>query len=133
MAEPVGGRLSEALRATYRAAGITQEDMAAALGVDQPTVSKWVRGMRRPPLDALPVIERLCDVQKGTILRAAGYVDDDPGDVRLALRADKRLDDTTRRIMLRIYEEAVPSSRGATRDASSANAEDSRPSAVTTS
>jgi transcriptional regulator with XRE-family HTH domain len=112
MAEPVGGRLSEAFRQTYEAAGVSQLDIAAALDVDQPTVSKWARGMRRPPLDALPVTERLCTVTKGTILRRAGYVDDLGGGVREAVLADPDLSEDDRRTLIGFYEFAL--SRSAT-------------------
>ena len=103
MAEPIGGRLSEAFRQTYESAGVSQLDIAAALDVDQPTVSKWARGMRRPPLDALPVTEQLAGVPKGTILRLAGYVDDSNVDVAAAILADPRLNDGDRLVLLDVY------------------------------
>lgn len=103
MARPIGGQLSEAFRATYEEAGVSQEDIAAALDVDQPTVSKWARGMRRPPIDALPITERLCNVKLGTILRRAGYVDDDL-DARAMLVADPELTTGNRRVVLRVYD-----------------------------
>ncbi len=112
VAEPVGGRLSEAFRQTYEAAGASQLDISAALGVDQPTVSKWARGMRRPPLDALPVVEALIDVTKGTILRRAGYVDDPGGGVKEAILADPDLSEDDRRTLIGFYEFAL--SRSAT-------------------
>ncbi len=112
MAEPVGGRLSEAFRQTYEAARVSQLDIAAALGVDQPTVSKWARGMRRPPLDALPVTEGLCGVRRGTILRRAGYVEDVGGGVREAVLADPDLSEDDRRTLLGFYDFAL--SRSAT-------------------
>jgi len=100
MAEPIGGRLSEAFRQTYEAAGVSQLDIAAELDVDQPTVSKWARGMRRPPLDALPVTERLAGVPKGTILRRAGYVDEVDNTVEAAIHADPGLDPDDKNILL---------------------------------
>lgn len=108
MAEPIGGRLSTAMRATYQAAGVSQVDIADALGTDQPTVSRWARGARRPPLDALPVIEQLCRVPKGTILRRAGYVEDvDDLDVRAAIMADPRLPDIAKQMLADAYDSAV--------------------------
>jgi hypothetical protein len=56
MAVPIGGRLSAAFRETYEQAGITQATIADHLQahgwptVDQPKVSKWVRGMERIPM-----------------------------------------------------------------------------------
>ena len=104
MAEPVGGRLSTAMRATYQEAGVSQTDIADALNTDQPTVSRWARGMRRPPLDALPVIERLCGVPLGTILRRAGYVEYPAElDTEQAIRSDPRLGDESRTTLLHLY------------------------------
>jgi transcriptional regulator with XRE-family HTH domain len=102
MAEPVGGRLSAAFRQTYEQAGVSQLDVATTLGVDQPTVSRWARGARRPPLDALPPVEQLCQVPKGTILRAAGYVDPDLS-VLAAIDVDPLLDDHGRAAMRATY------------------------------
>lgn len=111
VAEPIGGRLSEAFRQTYESAGVSQLDIAVALDVDQPTVSKWARGMRRPPLDALPVTERLCGVPKGTILRMAGYVEDlDAGSVEQAVKADPRLTPRYRRDVMSFFEYALSQS-----------------------
>lgn len=103
MAEPVGGRLSAALRETVEKAGVSQIEIAERLGVDQPTVSRWVRGMRRPPLDILATIEDMAGVQKGTVLRVAGYVDDDL-DVITAVNADPELSDAARKVVLGVYE-----------------------------
>jgi transcriptional regulator with XRE-family HTH domain len=91
MVPPNGARLADAFRRTYETAGVSQADIAKAIGVDQPTVSKWARGDRRPPLDVLPTVERLCDVRRGTILRAAGYVDDTT-DLLAAIATDPHLD-----------------------------------------
>lgn len=104
MATPVGARLGAALRATYEDAGVSQEQLADGLGVDQTTISGWARGMRRVPLDALEEIERICRVRKGTILGKAGYVD--PGvDVLAAIAAASDLDETGKRIMTNLYGE----------------------------
>jgi len=105
MARPIGGRLSEAFRATYEAADVSQEDIAAALGVDQPTVSKWARGMRRVPLEALPVSEKLCGVPRGTILRRAGFVDDiGLQTIEDVINADPVLSDADKKHLLSYYQ-----------------------------
>jgi transcriptional regulator with XRE-family HTH domain len=98
MARPVGGRLSEAFKEAYLAAGLTQLDVEAGLhergftNIDQPLVSKWARGMRQIPLDVLPALDDICGHRKGYILRAAGYVDpfEDDG-VEAAIKADPQL------------------------------------------
>jgi HTH-type transcriptional regulator / antitoxin HipB len=45
--------LSEAIRAGRRRAGLSQAELAAALGVRQSSVSQWERGSTRPSTDHL--------------------------------------------------------------------------------
>jgi transcriptional regulator with XRE-family HTH domain len=45
--------LSEAIRAARRRAGLSQAELAAALGVRQSSVSQWERGSTRPSTDHL--------------------------------------------------------------------------------
>jgi transcriptional regulator with XRE-family HTH domain len=104
MAEPVGGRLSAALRETVERARLSQVDIAERLGVDQPTVSRWVRGMRRPPLDVLGVVEAMAGVPLGTVLRRAGYVDGNGLDVVAAVEADPVLTESAKRAVIAVYE-----------------------------
>jgi hypothetical protein len=121
MARPVGGRLSEAFRDTYRAAELTQTQVAQGLEkrgwptFDQPKVSKWLRGMERIPLDVLPDLDAICGVPLGTILRRAGYVADDTASLPELIRASPLLDKDERRVMLGIYELARKRSVSATR------------------
>jgi transcriptional regulator with XRE-family HTH domain len=44
-------RLGEILRNARITAGLTQDQLAANLGVTQPTVSQWERGVTTPTLD----------------------------------------------------------------------------------
>lgn len=100
---PEDTRLSDAFRDVYESAGISQVQIAEALpDVDQPTVSKWARGVRPPPLWVLPQVERLCAVPKGRILRLAGFVDPDLS-VEAAIAQDPALDDASRRAMVTSY------------------------------
>lgn len=101
---PEDTRLSDAFRVVYESAGIPQTQIADAIpGVDQPTVSKWARGERPPPLWALPLIEQVCGVRRGTILRHAGYVDDDI-DLETAIEtAPDVIDATDRSALLGLY------------------------------
>ena len=126
MATPVGGRLANALRATYEEAGTSQEELARALGVDQTTISGWARGHRRPPLEVLPEIERACGMQRGTILRRAGYVDDGPGALVSAIAGAPDIDETGKRILTSLYWELR-------RSTSPANTRDIDPSDESTS
>lgn len=69
-----GNRFGEAVREGRRAAGHTQEDVAAALNVKQPTISGWENG------DTFPT--------PGNLLRLARFVDLDPVEL-LELLADE--------------------------------------------
>lgn len=107
MARPVGGRLSEAFRQTYQAAGLTQTDVATRLQgrgwdkVDQSLVSKWARGMARPSLEVLPDLDAVCGVPLGHILREAGFVADTATvTVEQAIKADPALTPRYRREVL---------------------------------
>lgn len=84
----------------------TQAQVAAALGVKQPTVSGWINGLGRPSFEQLAALEDRCDRPRGWVLRAVGLVVD-PTDVRSALLADSRLDDVGREIILQLYEVRV--------------------------
>lgn len=55
---------------------MTQGDLAQALGTDQPVISKWERGERRPSLEELHAIEQATGRRRGFILITAGCVDD---------------------------------------------------------
>lgn len=111
---PEDSRLSDAFRAAYETAGLSQTQIADALdGVDQPAVSKWARGERPPPLWVLPAIDELCGKPRGYVLRLAGYVDD--VDVADLLAADKSLDPDGRGMVVRLYrmlQEDAAASRG---------------------
>jgi transcriptional regulator with XRE-family HTH domain len=76
MARPAYERVGNAFRLAYERAGLRQEDVAAALHVDQGTVSRWARGLQKLDLDYFPQIDELCGQPHGYLLRLAGYVDD---------------------------------------------------------
>lgn len=52
----------------------TQENLAAALDLDQTTVSKWIRGKTAVTLNRLAEIEQLCGLNPGQILVWAGVI-----------------------------------------------------------
>jgi len=99
---PEERRLSDAFREAYEAAGVSQTQIAEALGVDQPRVSKWARGESEPALHQLPVIDALCGQPRGHVLRLAGYVDDGV-DVIAAIHQDDRLDKESRDAIILLY------------------------------
>ena len=47
-------KLNETIRRLRRAKGLTQEQVATALGVSAPAVSKWERGESFPEITLLP-------------------------------------------------------------------------------
>lgn len=108
---PEDTRLSDAFRVAYEAAGVPQTQIAAALpGIDQPTVSKWARGERPPPLWTLPIIDGLCRKPAGHILRLAGFVSDDIS-IETAIEADPRLDESGRELVGMAYRYCVSVSK----------------------
>jgi transcriptional regulator with XRE-family HTH domain len=106
VARPAYERVGTAFRTAYQGAGLRQEDIAAELGVDQGTVSKWARGLQRIDLDYFPRIDALCRQPTGHVLRLAGYVDFTP-DVVAALTADTRLPDIPKQMLIDAYRAAV--------------------------
>lgn len=101
---PEDKRLSDAFRDVYESAGVSQVQIADALeGVDQPAVSKWARGLRPPPLWSLPVVETLCGVAKGTILRQAGFIADELDLETAIMTAPADIDPVDRQALLLLY------------------------------
>jgi transcriptional regulator with XRE-family HTH domain len=104
VARPAYERVGAAFRRAYETAGLRQSDIANALKVDPGTVSKWSRGLQKIELDYFPIIDSLCRLPRGTILRWAGYVEDEV-DLRTAIMQAHELDDSGRRMLLSLYEE----------------------------
>lgn len=95
--------LSDAFRRAYEGAGLSQQALSAATGIDQSLISKYARGATQPPLDVLPKIDAACGERTGYVLRLAGYVDDDL-DIAAALAVDPSFPDAEDRAMLvRVY------------------------------
>jgi transcriptional regulator with XRE-family HTH domain len=105
MARPAHARVGAAFRSAYKAAGLRQEDIAAAVGVDQGTISRWASGVQPIPLDYFPKLDDLCSRPHGYLLRLAGYVVDDPGDVLTAIANADDLDETGKRLVSMLYSE----------------------------
>jgi hypothetical protein len=112
---PPAGALSRALRACYNGAGLRQVDVVERVQksenpeiptdfVSQPKLSRWSTGRDRPPLDALPVIEFVCERPIGSILHAAGYVGDVVPSVSYAVEMDPSLSPEAKRMLLASYE-----------------------------
>lgn len=74
MPDVVARRLGKAIASAREAAGITQAQLAAELGVHQASVSGWERGKYRPGDDAVLAIEATLDLPRGRLLIDAGLV-----------------------------------------------------------
>lgn len=73
-------------------AGLTQDELAARLGVKQQTISDWESGRARPTVTRAPDIARHLGVDQGTFLEAlAEQLDDELTEARQELR-DNALD-----------------------------------------
>jgi transcriptional regulator with XRE-family HTH domain len=73
--DPSPATLGEAVRRARKdARGWTQVELAAALGVDQATVSKWERGENSPDHVTIMRIESTLELPRGQILTWAGFV-----------------------------------------------------------
>lgn len=104
MARPAYERVGTAFKTAYQRAGLKQEEIAAALGVDQATVSRWARGLQRIDLDYFPEIDRLCEQATGYMLTLAGYVERGHRcSVEQTVKADDVLNADERRVILGIY------------------------------
>jgi transcriptional regulator with XRE-family HTH domain len=80
-----------------------QEDLATAVGTDQPTVSKWERGIIRPSLEYLRAVERATGRPPGFVFVAAGLVEL-PQSTEDAIAMDTRLSDAAKDSVLAVLE-----------------------------
>lgn len=83
-----------------------QSDLASRLGVTQQTVSAWVHGKSRPPVDAVFAIERECGRPAGWIFYAAGLIPQRVSPLD-ALRLDVNLSEPYRRLIVEQYRTAL--------------------------
>jgi transcriptional regulator with XRE-family HTH domain len=64
------GRVGGRLRTARRAAGLTQKELAAELGVEAVTVSRWERGVTTPTLPRLRRVAELTQTTVSDLVRA---------------------------------------------------------------
>ena len=69
-----------------RSAGLTQAQLAAAIGTSQSVVSRWERGADSPRIDTLVRILRACGYEPDLVLRR--HDDVDRSQIRIQLAAD---------------------------------------------
>lgn len=67
--------LGTAIATSRRRAGYTQTWLAEQLGVTQPSVSDWEKGVSQPSLETIGRIEELLGIPKGQLLVDGGLVD----------------------------------------------------------
>ncbi len=60
--------IHENIKAARKAAGVTQKDLAQAIGVYQKDISRWERGERLPSLEMFAKLCRALDVSADTML-----------------------------------------------------------------
>lgn len=93
--------ICRAIRVAREVAGMPQVELAKKLGVSQSMVARW-EGSSEPLLSVVVRIERVLGLERGELLRAAGYVSDVVS-VGRAVEEDPRLDDRARRVLLASY------------------------------
>lgn len=55
---------TEPMRDLLTNAGFTEEQLSAALGVDEKTVRDWCNGDAEPPEDVIQALQRLAEINK---------------------------------------------------------------------
>ena len=66
----VSGGVGERLRTARRSSGLTQKQLAAELGVEPITVSRWERGVTTPTLPRLRQIAEITETTVSDLVRA---------------------------------------------------------------
>jgi transcriptional regulator with XRE-family HTH domain len=106
-------RFGKALQRARGECGVSQRDLATALGVSQASVSQWLLGQTAPRPERVAAIERVLRVRPDSLARLLGYVSDDSRQplgvvsVTEAAEADPRLGERERRVLAAVYRELV--------------------------
>ena len=93
--------------------GLSQRQLAAALGVSQASVSQWLTGQSAPKPGRLAGLERVLRLAPNALARHLGYLPGDEPDpksvmtVAEAAEADPRLGEREQRILSAVYRELV--------------------------
>lgn len=64
--------IAQRIRSARRNAGLTQLELATAVGVDPGTLSRWERGATRPRLTAVLRLAVACDVELAWLAAGLG-------------------------------------------------------------
>ncbi|GAA1764655.1 helix-turn-helix transcriptional regulator [Nonomuraea bangladeshensis] len=106
MALPKVGSIGEYIREQRQQAKISLRQLAAAAGVSNPYLSQIERGLRKPSAEILNQIAKGLRISSQALYVQAGLIEDrePPSDVITAIRADPRLTERQRQVLIDIYE-----------------------------
>jgi transcriptional regulator with XRE-family HTH domain len=76
--------IGKAIRARRIAAKLTQSQLAKSMGIKQSTLSDLERGQSQPSLELVRRAEDALELELGTLLRSAGLMRAEAGDLDLA-------------------------------------------------
>jgi transcriptional regulator with XRE-family HTH domain len=108
----------QALQRARQDCGLSQRDLADALGVSQASVSQWLLGQSAPKPERVGALERALRLKPNTLARLLGYLppggDDDQRvmTVAEAAEADPRLGEREQRLLVAVYQELVRQAQG---------------------
>jgi transcriptional regulator with XRE-family HTH domain len=106
MAAPKVGSLGEYIRAQRKRAKISLRQLADNAGVSNPYLSQIERGLRKPSAEILQQIAKGLRISAEALYVRAGILEDREADtdVQAAVRADRRLTERQKQVLLEIYE-----------------------------
>lgn len=106
-------KFARALQRARSECGLSQRELAAALGVSQASVSQWLTGQSAPKPGRLAELERVLRLAPNALARHLGYSPSDEPGAKLvmtvveAAEADPRLGEREQRILTAVYRELV--------------------------
>jgi transcriptional regulator with XRE-family HTH domain len=106
-------QFAEALRRARDDSGMTQRDLADAIGVAQASVAQWETGKAAPRPEKVVTLEHILELETGSLARLLGYLPAGESETKVAMsvieaaRADPRLGDRERAILEAVYRELV--------------------------
>lgn len=80
------------LREAFSQKGLWEELKAEGIELyDKSSISRWEAGKHRPSIDTIEALERILDLGRGRLLRAAGYLveDSEPDDRRSSIQPER--------------------------------------------
>jgi transcriptional regulator with XRE-family HTH domain len=104
---------ARALQRARSECGLSQRQLAAALGVSQASVSQWLTGQSAPKPGRIAELERALRLSPNALARHLGYSPGDEPDAKPvmtvveAAEADPRLGEREQRILAAVYRELV--------------------------